>query len=109
MEKNQKEKQVLYDWGVENYSEDIFVRIDDAKKSYFSQRGSDSYIRKYAFDTAREFMDELNMLWEDDEKMDKIKKAIGVAAMKNKPVAMEQEKEQLKVQTEGLSEFIYNF
>lgn len=114
MQKNEREKQMLYEWGIHNGSEDIFMQIDPVKKSYFQQRTSDTYIKEYSFNTILEFMEELNILWENDEKMEGIKKVVGVAAMKNKPTKMEnvKEKEQVKDQVkqeEKLPVFIYNF
>ena len=112
MQKNEREKQMLYEWGTHNGSEDIFIQIDPFKKSYFQQRTSDTYIKEYSFNTILEFMEELNILWKNDEKMESIKKVAGVAAMKNKPAKMQKEKEQIKdhvKQEEKLPVFIYNF
>lgn len=112
MKKNEKEKQMLYEWGTNNSSEDIFMQIDYVKNSYFQKRIDHTYIKEYSFETLLELMEELNVLWENDEKMESIKKVVGVAAMKNKPVKTEKEKEQIKdqpKQEEKLPVFIYNF
>lgn len=112
MKKNEKEKQMLYEWGVKNYSKDIFENTGDVKESYFGQRSDNSYIREYSFETLSELMKELDMLWGDNAKMETIKKVIGVAAMKNKTVKIENVEQQIKVQAdpeEKLPEFIYNF
>lgn len=112
MKKNEREKQMLYEWGINNSSKDIFMQMDNVKKSYFQQRTDDTYIKEYSFKTILELMEELNVLWENDEKMESIKKVVGVAAMKNKPVKIEKEKEQVKdqfKQEEKLPVFIYNF
>lgn len=111
MQKSEREKQMLYEWGVNNHR-DIFMQMDNVKESYFQQRTSNSYIKEYSFETLSELMEELNALWENDEEMESIKKVIGVAAMKNKPTKMEKEQEQVKAQLkqeEKLPAFIYNF
>lgn len=112
MKKSEKEKQMLYEWGFQNYSEDNFVQIEETKKSYFQKRLESSYIKEYTFETFPEFMEELNVLWENDEAMEKIKKVIGVIAMKNKPIKMDDEQKRVNAQSgqeEKLPVFIYNF
>lgn len=87
MDKNDKEKKLLYNWAVKNCSSYRFQQIDKSKESYFMQRecmDEDSSIREYAFEDLPEFMEELNALWGDDEVMKQIKKVIGIAAIKNK-------------------------
>lgn len=112
MNKNEREKQMLYEWGMKNCAEDFFGQIDKTKESYFLKKPDSSYVREYAFETFPEVMEELNMLWENDGTMEQIKKVIGVAAMKSKPVRRDEEKERVKEQTdqgEKLPVFIYNF
>lgn len=112
MDKNEREKKMLYEFGVENCQRYHFEEIDKKKESYFIKREEDSYIREYAVETLPELMKELNTLWGDDEMMGRIKKVIGVAAMKNKPVKKAQEKtggEKQEDKEEKLPAFIYNF
>lgn len=112
MEKNQKEKQMLYEWGINHCSKDIFSQFDQRKESYFLQRLDDEYLREYKFDTLSDFMKELEVLWINDETMESIKKVIGVAAIKNKPVKMDVRGKQGKNQAgedEKLPMYIYNF
>ncbi len=111
MDKNEKEKAMLYEFGVENCERYHFQGIDRMSESYFIQRKEDSYIKEYAFETLPELMKELNTLWNDDEMLGRIKKVIGVAAMKNKPVKITEGKTEEKEQEskEELPPFIYNF
>lgn len=112
MDKNEREKKMLYEFGVENCKQYHFQEIDEKKESYFLKRKEDSYIREYAFETLPEFMEELNTLWNDDEMMERIKKVIGVAAIKNKPIKKIREKieeEGQEDKEEKLPAFIYNF
>lgn len=113
MEKNQKEKQLLYEWGIKNSRNYHFQKADRLRESYFIKRQNDSYIREYAFETFPEFMKELDSLWSGDENMEPVKKAIGVAVIKNKPVTdsanpelHEENKNNVK---DELPAFIYNF
>lgn len=113
MGKNNKEKQMLCEWGMKNCSGDIFTRPDPEKESYFLERPDDVYLREYQFDTLPDIMGELEALWMNDEIMDDgIKKVIGIAAMKNKPIGMAEEgkpgKDQ-EGQNEKLPMYIYNF
>lgn len=116
MGKNDKEKQMLYEWAKTNGIDYHFPYIDLNRKSYFIRRGtengSNSYIREYGFETLPEFMRELNVLWKDEKVTEPIKKAVGVAAIKNKPMKVKQEtawtinKEEPQ---DKLPVFIYNF
>lgn len=87
MDKNDKEKQMLYEWGKEHSDSSQFQKIDEDRQSYFIQRGRDgntgTYIREYGFETLPEFMQELDALWGDETVMTQMKKICAVAAMKN--------------------------
>lgn len=113
MEKNEKEKQMLYEWGKTNGADYHFPEIAQEKKSYFVQREVEgSYIREYGFETLPEFMKELNALWENEKVTEPIKKAVGIAAIKNKPVKVTQKTVEINKKEEGedkLPAFIYNF
>ncbi len=111
MGKSDKEKEMLYEWGINHYSDSIFSQSDHRKDSYFQQRTESSYCREYTFETLPELMEKLNILWKNDEAMENIKKVIAASAMKNKPMA-DAGNGQGKSQ-DGLEEklpiYIYNF
>ncbi len=116
MEKNEKEKQMLYEWGKTNGADYHYPEIEQEKKSYFVQReveeAEGAYIREYGFETLPELMKELNALWENEKVTESIKKAVGIAAIKNKPVEiihkpiLEDKKDKKE---DRLPAFIYNF
>lgn len=113
MEKNDKEKQMLYEWGKANGASYHFPQIDKAEKSYYIRRETeDSYIREYGFETLPELVKELDTMWGNEEAMQSIKKVVGVAAIKNKPVEVIQksiEKDKKDEREDRLPAFIYNF
>lgn len=116
MGKNDKEKQMLYEWAKTNGIDFHFPDIDLNRESYFIQRGtengSNSDIQEYGFETLPEFMKELDLLWQDEKLTESIKKVVGVAAIKNKPMKVKQETVEIinKEEPQGkLPEFIYNF
>lgn len=114
MGKNEKEKQMLYEWGVENNYNYSFYNFDVNKKSYFVKRQEDSYICEYGFKTLPEMIEKLNILWKNDEAMEPVKKIVGVAAMKNRPLEEVEKIEKKEGRGEEepesiLPEFIYNF
>ena len=117
MDKNNREKEMLYQWAKANSGGFCFQEIDRSKESYFEQRNfdvnSDQYIREYAIESLPELMKELDTLWGTDEIMYQVKRIVGVAALKNKPNRLEkQEETRLENKMElkdKLSAFIYNF
>lgn len=117
MNKNDKEIKLLYEWAVQNSLDYHFQGIDQAKESYFDQRmcgDRDSYIREYTFESLPEFMEELDALWGDDMTMNRIKKVVGIAAIKNKGStdvykAAENDNGEHSDSIEKLPMYIYNF
>ncbi len=115
MDRNAREKDMLYEWGVKNAGSYDFQKIDKTKDSYFIKRkgNEEQYIREYAVETLPEIMKELDRMWGDDEIMDQIKKVIGVASLKNKPDKILVKEENMidgkKEVKSKLPEFIYNF
>lgn len=117
MDKNSREKDMLYQWAQSNNKSYCFQEIDNTKESYFEQRmgsaDSERYIREYTMESLPELTKELDALWGADDIMCHVKKAIGVAALKNKPVksdSRETAKVDIKAKTqEKLPVFIYNF
>lgn len=106
MDKNAREKEMLHEWGIKNKGNYDFQKMDKCKDSYFIKRegNEELYIREYTVETLSEMMKELDVMWCTDEIMDQIKKAVGVAALKNKPDKIPAREEKNK-----LPEFIYNF
>lgn len=116
MGKNDKEKQMLYEWAKTRGIDYHFPGIDLNRKSYFIQRGtedsSNSYIREYGFETLPELMKELNVVQENEKVTASIKKAVGVASIKNKPVKVKQKTTWTINKEEPQDKppvFIYNF
>lgn len=108
---------MLYQWAALNSASYSFQEIDKPRDSYFMQRLKDAdysqYIREYTVESLPELMKEIDTLWGADEVMCQIKKAIGVAALKNKPikpeVRIETETEHKTESKDKLPVFIYNF
>lgn len=112
MDRNVKEKNILHEWSEKNNSVYRFPEIEKEKKSYFINRQELPYIRGYGFETLPELFQELDHMWKGEKCMEQIKKAVGVAAIKNKPSEEIHKKEEMnhtdKVE-DMLPEFIYNF
>ena len=111
-DRNEKEKQMLYEWGIENSERYLFQESDADKQSYFIKKQTHCYLREYNFETLPEFMKELDVLWDNDEAMKTVKKIVGVAVLKNRP--LKEIKETPKETGEEKEEpklpvFIYNF
>lgn len=85
MDKNDKEKQLMYEWGKKHSDSSQFQEMDGDRQSYFIQRdrNTSAYIREYGFETLPEFMQELEALWGDEPVMEQMKKICAVAVMKN--------------------------
>ena len=112
MDKNKKEKQILYEWGKENSQKYPFLWADKKKDSYFIKRQDNSYIREYTFETLPHLKEMLNSLWSDDERIESIKMVVAVAAMKNKPIKnfVRTDNEERKSELDDeLPMYIYNF
>ena len=116
-DKNQTEKDKLYEWACSCVTREIkekyFPAIDREAKSYYEERDSRQkagYCREYTYETVPELKAELASLWDGDAGMVQIEKAVLVAAMKNKPskettAVPEEVSEKMK----ELTPFIYNF
>lgn len=112
MDRNEKEKHMLHEWAEKNISAYQFPEIGKEKESYFIKRQEKSYIREYGFETLPELFQELDGMWQDEKCMRQIRKAVGVAALKNKSsekVHREIEKNNTDESKDILPEFIYNF
>lgn len=114
MGKNNREKEMLYQWAKVNDKSFCFQEIDKSKESYYGKRNygeeSGQYIREYAIESLPDIMKELDILWSTDEIMCQVKKIVGVAVLKNKPLNQEELKEKHKKDlNDKLPVFIYNF
>lgn len=85
MDRNDKEKRMLYEWGKQNSDSGQFQGIDRDRQSYFIPRdgNTSAYIREYGFETLPEFMQELEAMWGDEPVLEQMKKICAVAVMKN--------------------------
>lgn len=111
MGKNDKEKDLLYEWGVTNHDAYQFMTIDKDAKSYFRNRQNHNYLREYYFGTLPELRDNLHLLWEGEVYMDGILQPVLVASMKNKTEVLrksESIEEASCENREKMPAFIYN-
>ena len=115
MDKNARERDMLYEWGVKNTGSYDFQKIDQSRDSYFIKRtgNEEQYIREYAVETLPEIAKELDAMWGMNEIAGQIKKAIEVASLKNKPDKISDKEKTAaggsKEEKNKLPEFIYNF
>jgi len=119
MNKNDREKKLLYEWSIQNTEAYCFDSIHKEINSYFVKRDDNmnSYIEEYSFEILPELMAKLDDLWGNDEVMNQIKKIIAIAALKNKPLRAitedtgmrYSEKRSGKETEDKLPAFIYNF
>lgn len=84
MDKNEKEKNLLYEWAVTSKESYSFPMIEKEKESYYIKRDTSVYIRAYGFETLPELKMELEELWKGRE-IGQALIPILVSAMKNKP------------------------
>lgn len=112
MDRNEKEKNILHEWAETKDSAYQFSKIEKERKSYFVKRQETSYIREYGFETLPELFQELDRMWQDEKYIGQMKKVVGVAALKNKPLK-ESDRQMGESHTDEakdmLPEFIYNF
>lgn len=113
-DRNQGEKEKMYQWACDNHTEELeekyFTKIDKTCESYFEKKlRQETYCREYHFQTMPELRSELEVMWEKDEMMEQVEKAVLVAAMKNKPRLRFDGQSKREVRTDQLSSFIYNF
>lgn len=109
---NQLEKEKIYQWACENYTEEVesryFTKIDKSCRSYFEETACPGeYCKEYNFQTVDELRRELSVLWKEDMVMERIFQAVLVAAMKNKPSMADGSG--LSGKMEEVKPFIYNF
>lgn len=117
MDKNQTEKDRLFKWACENFTndrtEDVLTPIKKDANSYYEKVENREYIREYGPDNAADIKQELSSLWGRDthnsEIYEQVKMICAVAIMKNKnPENMEKVAVQDKHKKQ-LKPFIYQF
>lgn len=116
MDKNEKEKELFYQWSLKKNPQDneTFCRPDKQTDSYFVLKTSDKYIREYGFETVPELEEELDKMWENQPHLQEIEKAVLVASIKNKPRKIEEapkvdlDKKEKNIK-EKMPAYIYNF
>lgn len=117
MDRDKKEKELLFQWACKNSSieitEKIFPCIDQNIDSYFEKRNKESCcLREYAFQNLPEFKEELKNMWNDDACMDEIMIAVLAGAFKNRIEISNEllsEKNDSFTTTEELPQYIYGF
>lgn len=83
-----KDKEELFQWASENYSEEIerryFTRINQNQDSYYIKKIPDEYLKEYDYQTLSDLKNELHKLWGDEPVMSEMIQKAAVIAMKNK-------------------------
>ncbi len=115
MDKEKKERNMLYDWSCRNYSDEladsIFQPIDKTVNSYFvkceKQRG---YLHEYRFQTLPQLSAELSEMWGNEMYMNEVLKTVLVSAFKLR-TEINTKKEMIVENecAEELTQYIYNF
>ncbi len=116
VDKNEREKNSLYEYAVQNTRDYQFTTIDREKDSYYLKRnenfGKKTYLKSYGFEKLPELMEELDVLWGTEKLPEELRKIVGIAAMKNK-ISDKQSvicDEVIKTKQENkLPAYIYNF
>lgn len=113
MDKNQLEKEKIYEWAVKHtckeLAEKYFTNKDASMQSYFIPREKSNYLASYEFETLPELNNLLQTLWGDEVIMKDIQKVCLIAAMKNKPADSERINSNGLNSKEQLPQYIYNF
>ncbi len=117
MDKNEKEKRLLYEWACrydsDEIKKDIFSAFMQDVDSYFVKRKKeDNYLCEYEFQTVPKLRAELEKMWSDELYMDVVLKPVLVGSFKNRVATREENTNEVfdDIQKkEGLSPYIYNF
>lgn len=117
MDKNEKEKNLFYEWACRYDSDElkknIFSPSMQGTDSYFVKREKgDNYLREYEFQTLPELRAELEIMWAGESYMDAVLKPVLVGSFKNRIATREENTDGVfdDIQKkEGLSPYIYNF
>lgn len=87
MDKNQKEKDKIYQWACQNKSatahKQCFTPIEESRDSYFVKKDNQSYLQEYSHDNLPDFREKLEELWTADEEMEQVLLPVLVGIMKN--------------------------
>lgn len=111
MEKNKREKDMLYKWACDNSEkykekgglESVSSELHD---SFFIKRNPANYLKEYSPNDLRDFHCLLHGVWGEDDAMRQVLIATEVAIMKNMPSIGEENLKQKKSELPG---YIYNF
>ncbi len=113
MDKNQVEKEKIYEWGTKHTCRELvekyFTSKDASAQSYFIPREQTDYLTPYGFETLPELDSLLHALWKDEEHMQEVQKVCLIAAMKNKPSKTDKGSSDIQNTKEQLPQYIYNF
>lgn len=115
MDKNKTEKDNLYQWACDHFTEDsmysIFTPIQKDSVSYYETVQNKEYIKEYEPETVADIRQELLSLWgnadKNDEVFDKVKTICTVACMKNKKLGVPDESIRKESNTKQIKPFIY--
>jgi len=113
VDKSKREKDGLYDWACENSTEELSKKIfntsiDKDAETYFYKREKEDYLKKYLPETVGD-LDTLLQPVFSSEVMQKVKKYVRVACIKNKPDDENCKAEHKEGSKLELSGYIYNF
>lgn len=110
MEKDRKEKELLFSWAERNYVEtDLFPQIDRECQSYFVKSEPKEYLEEYRFEGVEEIRQYFEKMGEKDDRIKEIEQVLLVAAMKNKPRKSEFRDCENVSDKDDLPAYIYNF
>lgn len=115
MGKNDKEKNLIYEWGIEKQDAYRFMEINKDLESYFQDRKDHNYLREYYFDTLPELREYLRLLWKEESYMEDILQPVLVASMKNRAETSKVSKDSEPIgktsyeNKEKMPAYIYNF
>lgn len=113
MNKNETEKDKLYQWACEHSTKDrkesIFTPVNKECRSYYEYIINKDYIREYEPDNAQDIKKELISMWEKNEIFDHIQLICTVACMKNKYVAATEKAVEHEKSGKQLKPYIYEF
>ncbi|MDE5696526.1 MAG: hypothetical protein K2I96_03800 [Lachnospiraceae bacterium] len=111
MERCAREKETLFHFKLDE-EEIEFNKTTSLAESYFTLYPERDYLMEYSFETAQQLKEKLDVLWENEKYMQVISKTVLVAALKNKPLDMESEKNKVESKqntNNQMPNYIYNF
>lgn len=113
MDKNKTEKEKLYQWACQYFTEDrkesVFTPVQKEIDSYYEHVENREYIREYEPETARDIKEELSSLWNQEEMLKQVKIICTVACMKNSNKVRVGESSVYEKDEKQLKPYIYEF